>query len=530
MKANAGKIAGLVAVLLVVGAPGGTTQDVGSLQFPLSVSTVVPVGQYEAVGTVPGCTATLIDQTTVLTAAHCVCSETGPNADHSGCNTRRTFTLHDVYPVDDPVTPVNESLTRGDVSIDGTVYVCPEFGQVRWLAADYAIIKLDVAASQKVLNVTPIPVELAVPNVVGEQVMVIGFGLTGGNCSTANVEKRMATLSIADCGPEGITLSDSKVFTCPGDSGGPLINGQGRIIGVTSWGDESNGTSVFRPTYSRGTWISTFLQGYWTKIWGPVADVIVGYNTIESYEQLYATERSTGDVYAFGGTGTSFWQRIGGPGKRFAVGGMGSLYGLTTDGAAVMQYIASAGGWTKVGGAAGTIYGAVNHAGRGLYATNPSSGALYAYDGTSWTQISDAAKQFAFGSDGRVYRLAADGSGVYQYSGIPGQWTKIGGPATAIFAAETSLYATDPGVGDLHEYDAASQSWTTIGGPGKMFAVGDDNHLYGLGTDGGAVFQYTGYPLRWLKIGGAAAGIYAIGDLLVMTDPVTYDLWQYRKQ
>ena len=57
-----------------------SAQQIGSTTFPLSVGTVVPVGQYAAVGTVPGCTATLIDQETVLTAAHCVCADEGPSA------------------------------------------------------------------------------------------------------------------------------------------------------------------------------------------------------------------------------------------------------------------------------------------------------------------------------------------------------------------------------------------------------------------------------------------------------------------
>lgn len=521
---------GLAVVILVAIAWGGAEQEVGSTQSPLSVGAIVPVGQYEAVGTIPGCTATLIDQETVLTASHCVCGQQGPNADHSTCGTRRTFTLHDVFPVDDPATSVNESLTRKDVSIDGTVYVHPDFGKVRWLADDYTIIKLDVPANERVLNVTPIPVELVVPNSPGEQVTLIGFGRTASDCSANNSEKRMATVTITECGPENITVKNPTQFTCPGDSGGPMINAQGRVIGVTSWGDATSGTSVYRPTYSRGTWISTFLKGYWAQIWGPVGDVIVGYNTIESYGQLYATERSTGDIYAFAGTGMTSWHRIGGPGKQFAVGGMGSLYGLTPDGATVLRYIESAGGWNKVGAAAAEIYGAVDRTGCGLYATNPQTGALYSYNGTSWTRISVAARQFAFGSDGRVYRLAADGSGVHKYDGAPDQWTQIGGPAAAVYAAGTSLYATDPDVGNLHEYNGTPFSWVLIGGPGRMFAVGDDDHLYGLATDGSAVFQYTGYPLRWLEIGGAAGAIFAIGELLVATNPTTNDLWQYRKQ
>jgi len=504
--------------------------QVGSTQFPLSVGGIVPVGQYEAVGTVPGCTATLIDQETVLTAAHCVCQQQGPNADHGTCVTRRTFTLHDVFPVDNPATPANESLTRQDVSFDGTVYVHPRYGKDRWLAYDFAILKLDVPANERVLNVAPIPVELVVPNVPGEQVTLIGYGLTGSDCSASNSEKRMATLSIAECGPDGILVKNATQFTCPGDSGGPLINAQGRVIGVVSHGDASQGTSVYRPVYSSGTWVSTFLKGSWAQIWGPVGDVTVGYNTIESYDLLYATERSTGDLYAFAGTGMASWHRIGGPGKGFAVAGMGSLYGLTPNGAAVVQYVVATGAWNPVGGAAGAIYGAVDRTGHGLYATNPQSGALYSYNGTSWTQISVAAKAFAFGSDGRAYRLAADGSAVDRYDGTPGQWTQIGGAAAAIHAAGTSLYATDPATGDLHRYAGSPFSWVLIGGPARMFAVGDDDHLYGLAVDGSAVFQYTGYPLRWLKIGGPAGVVYAIGDLLVATNPTTYELWQYRKQ
>ena len=99
---------------------------ISSTSYRLSQGNSVPVGQLEAVGTVPGCTATLIADNLVLTAAHCVCpSET----DAKNCATRRTFTLHDVFPVDDPATPLDESKTRLDVSISGNVRVHPEYTQ-----------------------------------------------------------------------------------------------------------------------------------------------------------------------------------------------------------------------------------------------------------------------------------------------------------------------------------------------------------------------------------------------------------------
>jgi V8-like Glu-specific endopeptidase len=48
-------------------------QGIGTKQFPLSDGKAVPVGELEAVGTIPGCTATVITNNLLLTAAHCVC-------------------------------------------------------------------------------------------------------------------------------------------------------------------------------------------------------------------------------------------------------------------------------------------------------------------------------------------------------------------------------------------------------------------------------------------------------------------------
>ena len=63
----------------------------------LSVGTSVKPGKYDAVGKIPGCTATLITDNLVLTAAHCVCPTDNPN----GCATRTTFILNQVFPLDE---------------------------------------------------------------------------------------------------------------------------------------------------------------------------------------------------------------------------------------------------------------------------------------------------------------------------------------------------------------------------------------------------------------------------------------------
>ncbi|MBN1858362.1 trypsin-like serine protease [Candidatus Bipolaricaulota bacterium] len=94
-------------------------------------------------GAIPGCTATLIDQETALTVAHCVCVDQGPGANLGTCTGRATFTLHDVIPAPDPDTPWLIPTSRTDVSIQGTVYVHPDYEQASWLFYDIAIIKPD---------------------------------------------------------------------------------------------------------------------------------------------------------------------------------------------------------------------------------------------------------------------------------------------------------------------------------------------------------------------------------------------------
>lgn len=222
----------------------------------LTNGTAVPVGQFEAVGSfsssVGGCSATLITPQLVLTAAHCVCPDKFPVM---GCATRATFNFVNVFPVNNPATPVNESLTRTNVPVQGDVLVFPQFMVGGWLKGDYAVLRLDRRAEQIVLNVPPIPVERPnkIPK-VGNLVTLVGFGKTGTGCTNPGMGKLMASVPVSAISSDGIIFVNTSSLACPGDSGGPAINAAGNVVGVASNSDFTTNTN-YKPTYVAYQWI-----------------------------------------------------------------------------------------------------------------------------------------------------------------------------------------------------------------------------------------------------------------------------------
>jgi hypothetical protein len=121
----------------------------------------------------------------------------------------------------------------------------------------------------------------------------------------------------------------------------------------------------------------------WVEIAGPIYDGAIDSIYVGGAgDELYATSADTGDLYhhtcGYLSTGqyVCAWEKIGGPGKMFAVDQGGNLYGLSPDGSGVWHYDGTPMQWTKIGEAAADIYvGAPNR----LYATNPTTFELWEY-------------------------------------------------------------------------------------------------------------------------------------------------------
>ena len=251
----------LPAIALLVGCLG-SEEPVSSDKRSINGGQNTLVGELEAVGTIPGCTATLIDPHTVLTAGHCVCnSPAGVPWGNNSCTKRTTFTMHNVFPQDNPATPQNESLVRRDVQLQGTVYPHPEFEKTGWLTFDLAIIRLDEAAWTQAPQVQPISVAPRRQNPkTGQSLTLVGYGSTGKDCSLPGGGiKRKVTLDVDGVGSPGpVLLAEAGKHNCPGDSGGPIINAQGHLSGVASWGNFDS-RSFYWPVAGSHSWVETMM-------------------------------------------------------------------------------------------------------------------------------------------------------------------------------------------------------------------------------------------------------------------------------
>lgn len=109
-------------------------------------------------------------------------------------------------------------------------------------------------------------------------------------------------------------------------------------------------------------------------------------------------------------------------------------------------------------------------------------------------------------TDQHLYGLNPERSAVFQWSGEAGVWSPVGGPAAALYASPSELYAANGADSGLWRYRAGA--WTRVGDAGTAFGARGER-LYLLDKDRSAVWERNG--AAWLRIGGPVRALVVAG-------------------
>jgi hypothetical protein len=193
---------------------------------PTPIVNPTPVGAGDLLGMVQVttwqgfCSGVVIASDTVLTAGHCVCthSEIGGNV----CNPAVSVSFRP-----DPTTGVV-------TTVNGHATWHPDYDP-SWIDSrvnnDLAVVKLEQPSPAYVPSF-----RLPVANLsAGSKVLIAGFGHTGHDCNGPLGALNSDVVNIDDYEDSGKTMTFFDPVFCPGDSGGAILDPNGRTVhGIVS--------------------------------------------------------------------------------------------------------------------------------------------------------------------------------------------------------------------------------------------------------------------------------------------------------
>ena len=207
-------------------------------------------------------------------------------------------------------------------------------------------------------------------------------------------------------------------WTKVGGPGYQFVAGR-QFIGTTLYGLSTDQSAVYQYQWA----------AQWRKVGGAAKRLYGGAGG------LYAVSPANDNLYSYDVINDT-WAVTGGPGKMFAVGGLGELYAVSLNDSVYRQIQPAQ--WEQIGGYTKTLYAAPGY----LYSIG-QTGDIFQYNGLPyfWTKIGGPGKMFAASEEGDLYRISPDGEGIYRYLGVPDEWEKIGGESEKIFAQGDNLYS-----------------------------------------------------------------------------------------